>query len=164
MKNLFPLFFSVLVFISCTDSSKKVESSFENNNTKCDSIKYLHDTNKEVVLNFYQQMFGDKDISAVDRYISAKEYIQHNPTVPDGAEAFKEAAKGWFEGAPKTKVDIQRIAAEGDLVFIHIKNVNPDGSLTSTIDIFRLENGKIVEHWDVHQEVPRNAANNHPMF
>lgn len=119
--------------------------------------------NKKLVLDFYQQMFGDKDISAVDKYI-APEYIQHNPAVADGAEAFREAAKKWFEGKPKTKIDVQHIAAEGDLVFLHIKNTRPDGGFKSTIDIFRLKNGKIVEHWDVHQDVPEHAANSHPMF
>ena len=119
--------------------------------------------NKEVVLNFYQQMFGDRDISAVDRYID-KNYIQHNPKVADGAEAFKAAAATWFQSAEKIKVDVQHIAAEGDLVFIHIKNRNKDGSLKSTIDIFRLQGGKIVEHWDVHENVPEISANPHPMF
>lgn len=119
--------------------------------------------NKILVLNFYQEMFGDKDISAVDRYILPT-YIQHNPHVADGADAFKKAAAIWFKGAPKTKIDVQQIAAEGDLVFIHIKTRNPDDSYTSTIDIFRIQNGKIAEHWDVHEKVPEHAANAHPMF
>lgn len=119
--------------------------------------------NKEIVLTFYQQMFGDKDISAVDRYID-KNYIQHNPRVADGADAFKKAATVWFQGAEKVKVDIQHVAAEGDLVFVHIKNKNKDGSLKSTMDIFRMQDGKIMEHWDVHENVPQSSANPHPMF
>jgi len=119
--------------------------------------------NKRIVLDFYQQMFGDKDISAVDKYVSPG-YIQHNPSVADGAAAFKLAAANWFKGQPKTKIDVQHIASDGDLVFIHLKNKNPDSSLKSTIDIFRLENGKIVEHWDAQQDVPKDAANAHPMF
>lgn len=98
-------------------------------------------------------MFGDKDISAVDQYITPK-YIQHNPNVADGSEALKKAAVKWFEGKPKTKIDVQHIAAEGDLVFLHIKDTRTDGGLKSTIDIFRLKDGKILEHWDVHQDVP----------
>ena len=115
------------------------------------------------MLDFYQQMFGDKDLSAVDAYI-APEYIQHNPSVADGSGALKAAAEKWFEGQPKTKIDVQHIASDGDLVFIHLKNKNADGSLKSTIDIFRLENGKIIEHWDVQQVVPKESANSHPMF
>lgn len=121
------------------------------------------EANKKLVLDFYQKMFGDKDLSAVDQYI-APEYIQHNPMVADGADAFKKAAAVWFKGQPKTKIDVQRVAADGDLVFIHLKNQNPDGTFVSTIDIFKIANNKIVEHWDVHQEVPKQAANNHPMF
>ncbi len=166
MKNLFIITISSLILMSCGNNSKKEAElqSINKKETQCDSVKQLLELNKKIVTEFYQQMFGDKDISAVDKYISSDEYIQHNPTVPDGAEAFKEAAKKWFEGAPKTKVDIQRIAAEDDLVFIHVKNINPDGSLESVIDIFRLKDGKIVEHWDVIQDVPKEAANDHPMF
>lgn len=119
--------------------------------------------NKEVVLAFYQQMFGDKDVTAVDTYI-LPDYIQHNPYVADGAEPFKQAAKGWFEGQPKTKIDVQRIAADGDLVFIHVRSKSATGKDVSVIDIFRLENGKIAEHWDAIQEVPEQSANAHPMF
>ena len=150
------LFSAVIIssqLMSCTNKSATQEV---NSNSEIES-------NKKIVLDFYQQMFGDKDLTAVDKYI-APEYIQHNPTVADGSAAFKKAAEGWFKGAPKTNIDVQHIAAENDLVFLHIKNTNPDGSLVSTIDIFRLKDGKIVEHWDVHQDVPKESANPHPMF
>lgn len=147
-----------LVFTGCQQKSQH-DKSGEKDQTQLD----INKENKRIVLDFYQQMFGDKDLSAVDKYI-APEYIQHNPEVADGAAAFKSAAAKWFEGQPKTKVDVQRIASDGDLVFIHIKNKKPDGSLISTIDIFRLEDGKIVEHWDAQQDVPKQSANKHPMF
>jgi len=161
MKNIVRiqlLTFSILFLMTGCQQS-------QTNELKDVAQKQLDDNkeNKRIVLDFYQQMFGDKDISAVDKYISP-EYIQHNPSVADGAIAFKLAATKWFEGQPKTKIDVQHIASDGDLVFIHLKNRKPDGSLKSTIDIFRLEKGKIVEHWDVQQEVPKNAANAHPMF
>jgi len=146
-----------LQMISCTNKTEpKPESAKVNSNSEIES-------NKKIVLDFYQQMFGDKDLTAVDKYITP-EYIQHNPNVADGSEAFKKAAEGWFKGAPKTKIDVQHIAAEGDLVFLHIKNTNPDGLLNSTIDIFRLKDGKIVENCDVHQDVPKKSENLHPMF
>lgn len=143
-----------LILFSCERQNVSKEN--------CEELKKAQ-KNKEIVLNFYQQMFGDKDLSAVDKYV-AKDYIQHNPEVADGAEAFKKAAETWFKGAKKEKIDVQRIAAEGDLVFIHIKNINLDGSLKSTIDIFKLKNGKIIEHWDAQENVPQKAANSHPMF
>lgn len=120
------------------------------------------DTNKKMVADFYQELFGDKDINSIDKYIGDI-YIQHNPAVADGKMALKEAAAQWFKGTPKEKIDIQHLSSEGDFVYIHTKSKR--GTVTfSIIDIFRLENGKIVEHWDVGQEVPEKSANDHPMF
>lgn len=153
------LAFWVLAMNSCSKSHPdSVPAS-----TVAEKTIDTNEANKKLVLDFYQEMFGDKDIAAVDKYMLPT-YIQHNPHVADGAEAFKKAAEGWFKGQPKTKIDVQHIAADGDLVFIHLKNKNPDGSLKSTIDIFRIENGKIAEHWDVHEDVPKESANPHPMF
>ncbi|MDM1293071.1 ester cyclase [Sphingobacterium sp. N143] len=150
----------VTFFLWCIGCQQPVENKHaEEVQTQLD----LNKENKRIVLDFYQQLFGDKDLKAIDKYV-APDYIQHNPTVADGAAAFKLAAAKWFEGQPKTKIDVQHIASDGDLVFIHLKNKNPDGSLKSTIDIFRLEEGKIVEHWDVQQDVPEESANKHPMF
>lgn len=121
------------------------------------------DYNKKLVTDFYQKIFGDHDFTNIDHYLLPT-YIQHNPNVADGAEAFEKAIKGWLKDAPKKKVDVQHIAAEGDLVFIHIRNVLPDEKIQSVIDIFRIENKKIAEHWDVHEIVPVKSANSHPMF
>lgn len=119
--------------------------------------------NKKIVIEFYNQLFGDKDVSAIDKYL-AEDYIQHNPSVADGSKALKKAVTQWFAGAPKEKIDIQQAAAEGDLVFLHIKSKTEKGKLISIVDIFRVKDGKIVEHWDVMQDVPEKAANAHPMF
>ena len=119
--------------------------------------------NKKLVTDFYQKIFGDHDFTHIDHYLLPT-YIQHNPNVADGSEAFEKAVKVWLQNEPKTKIDIQHIAAEGDLVFLHVKDVLPDGKLQSVIDIFRIENKKIAEHWDVHETVPEKSANAHPMF
>lgn len=121
------------------------------------------DYNKKLVINFYQKIFGDHDFTNIDHYLLTT-YIQHNPNVADGSEAFEKAVKVWLKNEPKTKIDVQHIAAEGDLVFLHVKNILPDGKLQSVIDIFRIENKKIAEHWDVHEIVPEKSANAHPMF
>jgi predicted SnoaL-like aldol condensation-catalyzing enzyme len=119
--------------------------------------------NKKMVVEFYQKLFGDKDISVIDQYI-AEDYIQHNPIAADGRQAIKDIATKWIANQPKTKVDFQKVAADGDLVFLHIKSKSFSGKDVSLIDIFRLKDGKIVEHWDVMQEVPDKSANPHPMF
>jgi predicted SnoaL-like aldol condensation-catalyzing enzyme len=119
--------------------------------------------NKKLVMEFYQSLFGDKDFTAIDKYLS-KDYIQHNPSVADGSEPLKEGVKIWFKDAPKSKVDFQHTASEGDLVYLHIKSVGADGKITAIMDIFRVKNQKIVEHWDVIQSAPEVSANKHPMF
>ncbi|MDB5011799.1 MAG: hypothetical protein JWQ25_1 [Daejeonella sp.] len=119
--------------------------------------------NKKMVVEFYQKLFGDNDISIIDQYI-AEDYIQHNPYVADGRKALKDALTQWLANAPKKKIDFQRVAADGDLVFLHIKSEGQGGKKVSLVDIFKVQNGKIVEHWDVMQEVPEKAANEHPMF
>lgn len=119
--------------------------------------------NKKTVTEFYQKLFGDKDLSVIDTYI-VEDYIQHNPYAADGRQALKEFAQKLLSNAPKTKVDFQHVAADGDLVFLHVKAKNFNGKDMALVDIFRLKNGKIVEHWDVMQDVPETAANAHPMF
>jgi predicted SnoaL-like aldol condensation-catalyzing enzyme len=70
----------------------------------------------------------------------------------------------WLTNQPKTVVDFQKVVADGDLVILHIKAKSFSGKDLSLIDMFRLKNGKIAEHWDVMQEVPDQSANPHPMF
>ena len=118
--------------------------------------------NKKLVAAFYQELFGDKNIEAIDKYIGDI-YIQHNPSLPDGKEAIKDAAGKWFQGAPKDTIDLHHLGADGDFVYIHTKAKFGDKTF-SVLDIFRLENGKIVEHWDIIQEVPEQSMNSHPMF
>lgn len=154
---------TVLGSLNACNNPKDKPMEMVVNDPTVNKAELNEEVNKKLVMDFYQQMFGDKDITAVDRFIGST-YTQHNPMVADGPQAFKDAAKVWFDGQPKTKIDVQHIAADKDLVFIHLKNKNPDGTLKSTIDIFRIENGKIVEHWDVQQDVPKTAANKHPMF
>lgn len=121
--------------------------------------------NKALVLKAYQALFGDHDLSAVDRYW-AKDYIQHNPTMTDGTEAVKQFVEqiGLLKG-PKSKVEFLRVAAEGDLVFVQTRSPKMgDAPEMVIVDIFRVENGKIAEHWDVMQAVPANGVNKRPMY
>lgn len=120
------------------------------------------EANKKMVADFYQELFGDKNADAIDKYIGDT-YIQHNPALPDGKDALKQGVTQWFKGAPKEKIDIQHVGAEGNFVYIHTKAKMGDKT-SSVIDIFRIENGKIAEHWDVIQEVPKTSSNPHPMF
>lgn len=125
----------------------------------------LTQKNKALVLKAYQALFGDHDLTALDRYW-AQNYIQHNPTMTDGRDSVKQLLESlgvahW----PKQKVDFKRVIAEGDLVMTEV--VQPktgDSPETVIVDIFRVENGKIAEHWDVMQPVPANPTNKRPMY
>ena len=66
---------------------------------------------------------------------------------------------------PQLSVEFYRIAAEGDLVVTHsLLKTSPEDRGSAAADFFRLEDSKLVEHWDVIQPVPENAANEHPVF
>jgi predicted SnoaL-like aldol condensation-catalyzing enzyme len=150
MKNYFLSF--AMLFALCVQVAICQES-------KCE----IAERNKKIVVEFYQKLFGDKDISVIDQYI-VEDYIQHNPIAADGRQPLKDIAVKWIANQPKTKVDFQKVVADGDLVILHIKSKSFTGKDMSLIDIFRLKNGKIVEHWDIMQEVPEKSANPHPMF
>jgi len=118
------------------------------------------------VLAYYNLAFNDrKPAEAVERY-GGSHYIQHNPQAPDGSEAFIQLVMGFVEQFPQSSLDIKRAVAEGYLVVTHsLLKTSPEDRGTAAADyFFRLEDGKIVEHWDVLQPVPESAANDHPMF
>ena len=159
---------STLSIFSCSGGKRNEASNqaiIDSLNNQINILKEANQKmidNKKMVAEFYQNLFGDKNIDVIDKYIGDV-YIQHNPMVVDGKEALRKALEGWFKGAPKTQIDIQHIAADGNFVYLHTKTKSGDKT-ASLIDIFRIENGKLVEHWDIRQEVPENAVNPHPMF
>lgn len=121
-------------------------------------------TNKKVVLDFYEKALNQKDFDAAAKHFGPK-YIQHNPTAPDGIEGFKAFIAMRKEKTPNARSEIKRSFADGDFVILHVESHREPGDRGVTIvDIFRLEDGKIVEHWDVIQPIPEKAANSNGMF
>jgi predicted SnoaL-like aldol condensation-catalyzing enzyme len=122
------------------------------------------EANKQAVLAFYEKALNQKDFEAASKYLGPR-YVQHNPTAPDGPEGFKAFLSFLREKFPDSHSEIKRAFAEGDYVILHVHSVREKGSRgRAIVDIFKLEDGKIVEHWDVAQEIPEKPANTNGMF
>jgi predicted SnoaL-like aldol condensation-catalyzing enzyme len=121
--------------------------------------------NKKAVRDFYDLAFNQrKPAEAAARYIGNR-YVQHNPSIADGVEGFVAGLGAMLAAAPQLKVETKRMIAEGDLVAMHSHSVRAPGELgRAVMDFFRLEDGKIVEHWDASQPVPEKSANGNTMF
>ena len=120
--------------------------------------------NKRIATEFYDAAINRKDFEAASQYLGT-EYKQHNPTAADGPEglrAFIDFLKMRF---PNQRGEIKRVIAEGDLVVLHVHSTRGDDTPgRAIVDIFRVENGKVVEHWDVIQDIPAKPANSNGMF
>ena len=119
--------------------------------------------NKKLVVDFYRTVFIEKRVvEGFERYV-APEYVQHNPLLATGREPTVK-----FLATRTTResvTDIKRVVAEGDLVVLHVHSrTSLSDRGRAVIDIFRVTDGKIVEHWDVIQAVPEKSANSNTMF
>lgn len=120
--------------------------------------------NKQLVLAFYHKIIGEKDYEGARQYMGA-EYRQHAPYATDGHAGIAQWVRTFKETWPQHRYEVKKVIAEGDLVVLHLHGMNgPNPHGESVVDIFRIENGKVVEHWDVIQPIPESADNANTMF
>ena len=120
--------------------------------------------NKRFVCEFYDVIINQKDFEKAKKFMGPR-YKQHNPLVKDGPEGLGEFLAFLREQAPQAHSEILRVFAEGDYVILHVHSLRkPDTNGRAIIEIFRLENGLVDEHWDVIQEIPDESANPNGMF
>ncbi|MDK1251717.1 nuclear transport factor 2 family protein [Cronobacter dublinensis] len=123
----------------------------------------VEEANRQRVITFYDRFFNQHDTAAAD--VVADDYRQHNPSVPDGKAPFVNYFSGFFRDNPQSRAKVIRSAADGDLVWLQVHSTNGSHDRgQAVLDIFRVKDGKIVEHWDIIQDVPEKAANANTMF
>ena len=132
----------------------------------------VEDRNRAVVIRYMEEVINQRKLDLLDE-IMVEDWIAHNPTEPNGREGLKRLFGGLFQQLPELHADVKRVLAEKDLVAVHTHytvrkqdrgNDWAPGS-GAVVDIFRLENGKIVEHWDVLQRpIPEKSVNGNTMF
>ena len=170
-QSLSAMLLLTIVFTACSnDASTKDSGSTDTTAASTTTINtddegQQTEENKKIVTDFIQALYGDKDSTAIDKYI-ADNVKQHNPLLQDGKEWLKNALRPYLQNPniQKMKVDIKQIAAEGDKVRTLIREVAPNGNVFARAEIFRVENGKIAEMWLVTQAEPKTSANKNTMF
>ena len=120
--------------------------------------------NKKTVIEFYETVLNKKDWEAAPSFVG-KYYKQHNQHAKDGVEGLQEYVKFAKTKFPNSHSEIKKAFACGDYVILHVHTVMEPGRRgAAVVDIFRMENGKAVEHWDVHEEIIDDPSNSNGMF
>jgi predicted SnoaL-like aldol condensation-catalyzing enzyme len=126
----------------------------------------MSETNKDIAVAFYKKGLFEGRVEDAFRLYAAPTYRQHNPLIEDGMEGVKKFVTWIMSNHPDARGEIKRVFADGDYVILHSHwhglSDNPRGE--AVVDIFRLEGGKVLEHWDVIQPIPETSANTNTMF
>jgi predicted SnoaL-like aldol condensation-catalyzing enzyme len=118
----------------------------------------------DLVLAMYRDVLIPFDSSQVDRYISPQ-YVQHSSLAPPGRDALKEFLDVIRRQSPQAETHIKRSFVDGNHVICHTHVIRQPGDPgLAVVDIFRVDGGMIVEHWDVLMEVPAFPVNPLPLF
>ncbi len=124
----------------------------------------MTELNRQIMTDFAEIFYHERDVRrAFEKYVSAEQYVQHNPTIADGRETAVAALHDKF-AHPNARFEIKKILVDGDLAVVHVRAFPSGGKEAAVADFYRIRDGKIVEHWDVLQLVPETAQNNNTMF
>ena len=161
----------MIAFAACTNNdsdkepAKNTDAAMATTVNESDATLQKYEANKKLVADFTQSLYANKDSNAIDKYI-ADNIIEHNPLLQDGKAWLETTLRPFLENPniEKSKIDITQIAADGDKVWVLMREVAPNGSVFARAEIFRIENGKIAEHWLVTEPQPKKSANKNTMF
>jgi predicted SnoaL-like aldol condensation-catalyzing enzyme len=121
--------------------------------------------NKRIVVGFYQKALFEGDVDTAVQLYGGKTYTQHTPFAADGFDGLRNYVKWIAANYPNTHGEIKRVFAEGNFVLLHCHYTGFFGENgDAIIDIFRVDDGKVVEHWDVIQAIPEIPLNGNTMF
>ncbi|MFJ3594497.1 nuclear transport factor 2 family protein [Streptomyces sp. NPDC090231] len=112
----------------------------------------------QLIRDYIERVWNQGRTAEADRFL-AEDLIQHNPHLPDGRKPLADFIDGFRAQLPGARFEIRRLAAEGDLVFVHsLFTAEPGHRGTAVVDVFRLSEGRIAEHWDLREDVPETTA------
>ncbi|MYW67488.1 hypothetical protein GTY65_25970 [Streptomyces sp. SID8379] len=115
----------------------------------------------QLVRDYLENVWNEGQTDRADEYLAAN-LIQHNPHLPDGRTPLVDFIEGFRKQLPEARFEIRRVAADDGLVFVHSRfRPTPDARGTVVVDVFRIDDGRIVEHWDVREDVPESTASGH---
>lgn len=118
---------------------------------------------KALVTEFVEKVLVRGDDSALSDYVAAEGFAQHNPEVADGIAGFRAAAAQWAtEGKTQSYTKVHQVVAEGEFVFTRSEGFL--GEPVAFNDLWRVSDGKIVEHWDVIEPISTEHAHNNGAF
>jgi predicted SnoaL-like aldol condensation-catalyzing enzyme len=126
----------------------------------------MSEANKDIAVAFYKTALFEGRVDDAFRLYGVPNYRQHNPLIEDGADGVKKFVTWIKSNHPDARGEIKRVFADGNHVILHSHwhglSDNPRGE--AVVDIFRLEGGKVLEHWDVIQPIPETSTNANTMF
>lgn len=120
--------------------------------------------NRRLVLDFYENVIGKREYDRWPEYLSP-DYIQHKPCIADGPQGVLDFMRENYAKFERHVPEVVRCFVDGDYVFLHVRvHMEPHNPDIAVMDIFRCAGGKLVEHWDVDQPVPREMCHSNGMF